>query len=89
MKKTIRLTESDLNRLVKKVLNESIPSFGNDKDELRHVSLKLIRSMEEYSQLQRKGEYKQMGDEVDNIRRLTRKLKDLIGNIESKISPSN
>jgi hypothetical protein len=41
--------------------------------------------MDEYGTLQRKGEYKRMGDEIDNIRRLVRKLKDLTQQIESKI----
>jgi hypothetical protein len=41
--------------------------------------------MDDYGALQRKGDYKKMGDEVDNIRRLVRKLKDVIQQIDSKI----
>jgi polyhydroxyalkanoate synthesis regulator phasin len=80
-----KITERDITRIVKNLLNEGTPSLEGVKDELRHVSQKLIRSMDEYGTLQRKGEYKRMGDEIDNIRRLVRKLKDLTQQIESKI----
>ena len=85
MKKIIKLTESDLNHIVKTVLNENRGSLGSIKDDYRSVSLKLTRSMEEYDSLSRKGEYKRMGDELDNLRRLIRKLKDVLQNIESKL----
>ena len=80
-----RLTESDLDRIVKQVVNESPQSLEGVKDDLRHVSQRLMRSMEEYTSLMRKGEYKRMGDELDNIRRMIRKLKDVTQQIESKI----
>ena len=85
MKKIIKLTEFDLNHIVKTVLNENRGSLGSIKDDYRSVSLKLTRSMEEYDSLSRKGEYKRMGDELDNLRRLIRKLKDVLQNIESKL----
>jgi hypothetical protein len=44
-----------------------------------------MRSMDEYNTLMRKGEYKRMGDELDNVRRLVRRLKDVTQQIESKI----
>ena len=74
-----RLNEMD------EVLNENRGSLGSIKDDYRSVSLKLTRSMEEYDSLSRKGEYKRMGDELDNLRRLIRKLKDVLQNIESKL----
>jgi hypothetical protein len=85
MKKIVRLTESDVTRIVKKVINENIPSLEEVKDELRFISQRLVKSMDEYSMLQRKGDYKNMGMEIDNIRRLVRKLKDVTQQIESKI----
>jgi len=85
MKKIVRLTESDVTRIVKKVINENIPSLEEVKDEFRFISQRLVKSMDEYSMLQRKGDYKNMGMEIDSIRRLVRKLKDVTQQIESKI----
>jgi polyhydroxyalkanoate synthesis regulator phasin len=80
-----KITENDVTRIVKKVLNENTPSLEGVKDELRSVTRRLTASMDDYGALQRKGDYKKMGDEVDNIRRLVRKLKDVIQQIDSKI----
>ena len=80
-----KITENDVTRIVKKVLNENTPSLEGVKDELRSVTRRLTASMDDYGTLQRKGDYKKMGDEVDNIRRLVRKLKDVIQQIDSKI----
>ena len=80
-----RLTESDLDRIVKQVVNESPQSLDGVKDDLRQVTQRLMRSMDEYNTLMRKGEYKRMGDELDNIRRMVRRLKDVTQQIESKI----
>ena len=84
MEKIVKLTESDLNRIVKKIINENQASLDGVKDDLRFISLKLVRSMEEYSTLSRKGEYKRMGDELDQVRLLTKRLKEVIQKIESK-----
>ena len=81
----MRLTEKDITRITRKVLNENRGSLSSVKDEYRTVSQKLARSMEEYDVLSRKGEYKRMGDELDNIRRLIRKLKDVLQSVESKL----
>ena len=87
MKKIIRLTETDFTRIVEKVLNENRgpQSLGDERDELRNVSQKIIRSMDDYQDLLKKGDYKRLGDEVDNLRRLVRRLKDITQKIESKI----
>jgi hypothetical protein len=58
-------------------------SLDRVRDDLRFISLKLLRSMDEYSMLSRKGEYKRMSDELDNVRLLTKRLKDVIQKIES------
>jgi ribosomal protein L20 len=81
----MKITEKDITRITRKVLNENRGSLSSVKDEYRTVSQKLARSMEEYDVLSRKGEYKRMGDELDNLRRLIRKLKDVIQDIESKL----
>jgi polyhydroxyalkanoate synthesis regulator phasin len=81
----MKLTERDIKRITKEVLNEDRGSLGSIKDDYRSVSQKLARSIEEYDALSRKGEYKRMGDELDNLRRLIRKLKDVLQNIESKL----
>lgn len=81
----MKLTERDIKRITKEVLNEDRGSLGSIKDDYRSASQKLARSIEEYDSLSRKGEYKRMGDELDNLRRLIRKLKDVLQNIESKL----
>jgi polyhydroxyalkanoate synthesis regulator phasin len=81
----MRLTERDLSRIVKRVVNENHNSLDRLRDDLRMVSGKVLRSMDEYSTLTKKGDYKRMGDEVDNLRRMVRRLKDVIQEIETKI----
>lgn len=81
----MKITERDIRRITNEVLTENRGSIGSIKDDYRSVSQKLARSIEEYESLSRKGEYKRMGDELDNLRRLIRKLKDVIQNIESKL----
>jgi predicted translin family RNA/ssDNA-binding protein len=85
MKKIVRLTESDLTRLVKRVVNENHSSLDRVRDDLRMVSQKVLRSIDEYSMLTKKGDYKRMGDELDNLRRMVRRLKGVIEEIETKI----
>jgi predicted translin family RNA/ssDNA-binding protein len=85
MKKIVRLTESDLTRLVKRVVNENHSSLDRVRDDLRMVSQKVLRSIDEYSMLTKKGDYKRMGDELDNLRRMVRRLKGVIEEVESKI----
>jgi hypothetical protein len=85
MKKIIRLTESDLTQIVKRVINENVPSLDKERDDLRSFSQKLMRSIDEYSSLQRKGDYKKMGDEVSQIRKLAGNLEDLARKIKSKL----
>ena len=85
MRKIVRLTESDLTRLVKRVVNENHSSLDRVRDDLRMVSQKVLRSIDEYSMLTKKGDYKRMGDELDNLRRMVRRLKGVIEEVESKI----
>ena len=85
MKKIVRLTESDLTRLFKRVVNENHSSLDRVRDDLRMVSQKVLRSIDEYSMLTKKGDYKRMGDELDNLRRMVRRLKGVIEEIETKI----
>ena len=85
MKKIVRLTESDLTRIVKRVVNENHSSLDRVRDDLRMVSQKVLRSIDEYSMLTKKGDYKRMGDELDNLRRMVRRLKGVIEEVESKI----
>ena len=78
MKKIVRLTETDLTRLVRRVVNENHSSLDRVRDDLRMVSQKVLRSIDEYSMLTKKGDYKRMGDELDNLRRMVRRLKGVI-----------
>lgn len=79
------LNENDLTRIVKRVVNESPQSLDRIKEDLRQVSQRLMRSMDDYSTLNRKGNHKEMGYELDNIRKMVRRLKDVIEQIESKL----
>lgn len=85
MTRIMRLTESDLTRIVKRVVNENHSSLDRVRDDLRMVSQKVLRSIDEYSMLTKKGDYKRMGDELDNLRRMVRRLKGVIEEVESKI----
>jgi predicted translin family RNA/ssDNA-binding protein len=83
--KIIRLTESDLTSIVKRVVNENFNPLDRLRDDLNSISRKLLRSMDDYTTLNRKGDYKRMGDELDNLRKMVRKIKDVIQEIENKI----
>jgi ribosomal protein S3AE len=85
MEKIVRLTESDLSRIVKRVVNENHDPLGRLRDDLGSISRKVLNSMDEYSSLTKKGDYKRMGDELDNLRRIVRRMKDVIQEIETKI----
>ena len=85
MKKIFRLTETDLTRLVRRVVNENHSYLDRVRDELRMVTQKVLRSIDEYSMLTKKGDYKRMGDELDNLRRMVRRLKGVIEEVESNI----
>ena len=81
----MRLTERDLSRIVKRVVNENHNPLDRLRDDLGSISRKVLNSMGEYSTLTKKGDYKRMSDELDNLRRMVRRIKDVIQEIESKI----
>jgi predicted translin family RNA/ssDNA-binding protein len=81
----MRLTERDLSRIVKRVLNENNNPLNRVRDDLYLISRKVVHSIDEYSTLNKKGDYKRMSDELDNLRRMVRRLKDVIQEIESKL----
>ena len=81
----MRLTERDLSRIVKRVVNENHNPLDMLRDDLGSISRKVLNSMDEYSTLTKKGDYKRMSDELDNLRRMVRRIKDVIQEIESKI----
>jgi predicted translin family RNA/ssDNA-binding protein len=81
----MRLTERDLSRIVKRVVNENHNPLDRLRDDLGSISRKVLNSMDEYSTLTKKGDYKRMSDELDNLRRMVRRIKDVIQEIESKI----
>ena len=81
----MRLTERDLSRIVKRVVNENHNPLDRLRDDLGSISRKVLNSMDEYSTLTKKGDYKRMADELDNLRRMVRRIKDVIQEIESKI----
>ena len=82
-----RLTERDITRIVNNIISENRgpKSLDSERDDLRQSSQRLLRHIDEYSTLMRKGEYKRMGDELDNIRRMSKRLKDVLQQIDSKI----
>ena len=81
----MKLTERDLSRIVKRVVNENHNPLDRLRDDLGSISRKVLNSMDEYSTLTKKGDYKRMSDELDNLRRMVRRIKDVIQEIESKI----
>ena len=87
MKKVVKLDEEQLTNIIKKVINENRGrvSLETERDNLRHLSQRLLRYIDEYTMLMKKGEYKKMGDELDNIRKMSKKLKEVLQQIDSKI----
>ena len=86
MKKAVKLDEEQLTNIIKKVINENRGpvSLDPERDNLRHSSQRLLRYIDEYTMLMKKGEYRKMGDELDNIRMMSKKLKEVLQQIDSK-----
>lgn len=82
-----RINEIELNRLTKKILNEStiIPDLKEDMDSLRMIVRVLGNVVEDYDMNKKKGNYKQMSDDLDSIRNKFKRFKDIMNNFESKI----
>lgn len=87
MKRVVKLDEKQLTNIIKKVINEDRGpvSLDPERDNLRYSSQRLLRYIDEYTMLMKKGEYKKMGDELDNIRKMSKKLKEVLQQIDSKI----
>lgn len=80
------LTEKEMGRLIKRVLNESkIPSFVDDVNSLRRIMLKLQNSVEEYENNKNKGDYKRLADNLDMVRKDFKNLKNAIQDLEQKL----
>jgi septation ring formation regulator EzrA len=81
-----RLTENDLNRIVKKVIKENRGfDFGDLKSELSSRTRRVLSSMEDYDKTIRNGDYKKASDVLDMVRRDIKRLDDVISNIKRKI----
>jgi hypothetical protein len=81
-----RITESELNRLTR-VINESmdVPNLREDMDSLRMFVRTLGNSVDDFEMNQRKGNYKQMSDDLEMIRVHYKRLRNVLERFESKI----
>lgn len=82
MKKVLRLTESDLTKIVKKVLNENIT---RSTDEFYSLSRKVLAYLDELNKEMKKGDPKKIEESKDLVKHYVRNLEQVIDEIKQKL----
>jgi protein-arginine kinase activator protein McsA len=79
MARIVRLTENEINRLVKKVIKETHTGarlFKDKKDNFFSSARKLSMLMNDYDDYLKKGNYKEAALIVDSIRMMIKRMED-------------
>lgn len=82
MKKIIRLTESDLSRIVKQTINENV---NNMADDLRGVSRRLNLSLDDYISVMKKGDSRKMEDSKQIVKRNIERMEEILKDLKRKL----
>jgi len=84
MKKIVRLTENDLTKLVKKVVNESkgLPSLDSN---IGHRFVELMQAIKQYEDERNDGNYEKLIKPISMIKFRLNTLEDEINKIKDKL----
>jgi len=86
MKRVIRLSEKDLTRVVKKVLNEGRDtSLEYEREEIESSFRMLNSSLDDYNSSIRHGDFRRASDDINNVIRGMRRLQDALSDLERKV----
>jgi hypothetical protein len=82
MKKNIRLTESDLARIVKKTINENINQSSED---FRGICRRVTAALEDLSVEMRKGDTRKMEESKDVVKHHIRRMENILDELKRKL----
>ena len=82
MKKIIRLTESDLQKIVKKTLNENVNQVS---EELRTASRRVLSALDEYNTDVRKGDNRKIEESKDVVKHHIRRMENILDELKRKL----
>jgi hypothetical protein len=82
MKKIIRLTESDLARIVKKTINENINQSSED---FRGICRRVTAALEDLNVEMRKGDTRKMEESKDAVKHHIRRMENILDELKRKL----
>ena len=82
MRRTIKLTERDLSRIVKRVLNENANQIA---DELSGESKRLLNVLDDYNRDVKKGDNRKIEDSKDIVKRHIRRMENVLEDLKRKM----
>jgi hypothetical protein len=82
MKKIVRLTESDLTRIVKQTINENINQSSED---FRSICRRVTASLDDLTVEMRKGDPKKTEESKDTVKHHIRRMENIIDELKRKL----
>jgi hypothetical protein len=84
--KSNKLNESDIKRIVSRVINESeMNGIDSLKEEISSKSRTLVNGLDELSYLLRRGDTRRIDEEKDNVMRHVMRLEDILNEVKQKL----
>jgi len=82
MKKVIRLTESDLTRIVKNTINENINQSSED---FRGICRRVTAELEDLNVVIKKGDVRKIEESKDTVKHHIKRLEGIIDELKIKL----
>jgi DNA-binding ferritin-like protein len=82
MKKIIRLTESDLTRIVRQTINENV---NQTAEELRTASRRVLSALDDYNTENRKGDNRKIEESKDVVKHHIRRMENILDELKRKL----
>jgi len=82
MKKVIRLTESDLAKIVKVAINENLNQSSED---FRSISRRVTSSLEDLNVEIKKGDSRKIEDSKDTVKHHIRRMESILDELKRKL----
>ncbi len=82
MKKIVRLTESDLQRIVKQTINESV---NQSSEEFRSSSRRVSLALDDLVSETKRGNERKIDEAKDSVKHSLRRLENIIDEIKRKL----
>jgi len=82
MKKVIRLTESDLTRIVKNTINENINQSSED---FRGICRRVTAELEDLNVVIKKGDVRKIEESKDTVKHHIKRLEGIIDELKRKL----